>query len=128
MEVPNYNGENMLVGANLLYIKIKNFINEHEGNQSDSGFVRYMLVEYLKDIDEYITDISAYEFAPRSDNLTKEGILIDLENTKVRINGLLATIGGRRRKSIRRKTSRKGRSRKTYRNGRSRKAYRRSRK
>jgi hypothetical protein len=126
MEVPNYNGENMLVGANLLYIKIKNFINEHQGDQSNSGFVRYMLVEYLKDIDEYIRDITAYNFAPRTDRLTKEGILIDLENTKTRINGLLSS-GGRRRKSIRRKTSRKGRSRKAYRKGRSRKTYRRSR-
>jgi hypothetical protein len=116
MDVPNYNGENMLVGANLLYIKIKNFINEHEGNQSDSGFVRYMLVEYLKDIDEYITDITAYDFAPRTDNLTKEGILIDLENMKVRINNLLPTIGGRRRKSRKSRKSRKTRkTRKTRR-------------
>ncbi len=120
MENPIDYGEDMLIRANHLYIRIKTFIYERQVNQSNSNdpFVRYNLEQSLKNIDEYIRDISAYDFAPRSDNLTKEGILIDLENMKARINGLLAPSGGRRRKSSRRKTSRKGRSRKAYRRSR----------
>ena len=116
-------GDDMLIHANNLCIEIKNFISMGQNDSFDDEVLR----DYLVIIDEYIRDITGYDFAPRRDRLTKEGILIDLENTKTRINGLLST-GGRRRKLSRRKTSRKGRSRKTYRNGRSRKAYRRSRK
>lgn len=124
MANPNsYQGEGMLVGANELCIEIKEFIESDQHNSLYRGFLQ----DYLVEVEDYIRDIEAYDFAPRTDRLTKEGILIDLENTKTRINGLLSN-GGRRRKSSRRKTSRKGRSHKTYRNGRSRKAYRRSRK
>ena len=126
MDNPIDYGDDMLIHANNLCIEIKNFISMGQNDSFDDEVLR----DYLVIIDEYIRDITSYDFAPRTDRLTKEGILIDLENTKTRINGLLSS-GGRRRKSIRRKTSRKfrkGRSRKTYRNGRSRKAYRRSRK
>jgi hypothetical protein len=124
MANPNsYQGEGMLVGANELCIEIKEFIEIDLNN----SLYRETLQEYLEMVEDYIRDIEDYDFAPRTDRLTKEGILIDLENTKVRINGLLSN-GGRRRKSRKFRKSRKGRSRKTYRNGRSRKAYRRSRK
>ena len=115
MEIPNYSGENMLVGANSLYIRAKNFVELYERNPSIPPDVLFTLREYLNDINRYIRDISAYNFAPRSDNLTKEGILIDLENMKVRIYGLSPpnnniSTGGRRRKS--RKSRRSRRSRK----------------
>lgn len=117
MANPNsYQGEGMLVGANELCIEIKEFI---EGNQHNSLY-RGFLQDYLVEVEDYIRDIKAYDFAPRTDRLTKEGILIDLENTKTRINALLSN-GGRRRKSIRRKTYRKSKK------GRTRKAYRRTR-
>ena len=106
----------MFVGANKLNIRVKSFINYITANSENRHpDDRQSFQDYSLFIDEYIEDISEYNFSPRSYNLTEDNILRTLENTKVRINGLLATIGGRRRKSIRRKTSRKGRSRKAYR-------------
>ncbi len=117
----------MLTKASELYSEIKDATDMDEVHPD-------ALEEYLEMVNEYITYIRAHNFATeRDDGLTKEGMLIDLENMRTRINGLLAS-GGRRRKSRRsrkgrtRKAYRKGRSRKTYRNGRSRNTYRRSRK
>jgi vacuolar-type H+-ATPase subunit I/STV1 len=93
MEVTNYNGENMLYGANKLNIDIKNFINfitaRRENRHPDD---KHTLQEYILDIDEYIRDITAYNFAPRTDRLTKEGVLVDLSNTKKNINDLLSSL------------------------------------
>ena len=117
MANPINQGENMLPEANNLCIEIKNFISMGHNDSFDNEVLR----DYIGIIDEYIIDITAYDFAPRTDRLTKEGILIDLENTKTRINGLLSS-GGRRRKSRKSRKSRKTRK------GRGRKTYRRSRK
>jgi hypothetical protein len=111
----NNGDEEMLSRASELYLEIKDAI-EMEDVQPGA------LEEYLKDINDYIRDISANNFpTQRRDGLTKEGILIDLENMKVRINGLLAT-GGRRRKSRRaRRARRTRRSKRTRRSRRARK-------
>jgi len=110
MANPNsYQSEGMLVGANELCIEIKEFIE----NDPHNTLYRETLQEYLEMVEDYIRDIEDYDFAPRTDRLTKEGILIDLENTKVRINGLLSN-GGRRRKSRKsRKFKRTRKSRKS---------------
>lgn len=119
--------EEMLSEASELYSEIKDATDMDDVHPD-------ALEEYLEMVDEYITYIRAHNFSTdRDDGLTKEGMLIDLENMRDRINGLLAS-GGRRktrrsRKSRRsRKAYRKGRSRRANRKGRSRKAYRRSRK
>jgi hypothetical protein len=119
----NNGDEEMLSKASELYSEIKDATDMDEVHPD-------ALEEYLEMVDEYITYIRAHNFSTdREDGLTKEGMLIDLENMRDRINGLLAS-GGRRktRRSRKSRRSRKGRSRKAYRKGRSRKAYRRSRK
>jgi hypothetical protein len=116
--------EEMLSEASELYSEIKDATDMDDVHPD-------ALEEYLEMVDEYITYIRAHNFSTdRDDGLTKEGMLIDLENMRDRINGLLAS-GGRRktRRSRRsRKAYRKGRSRKAYRKGRSRRANRSSRK
>jgi hypothetical protein len=118
--------EKMLSKASELYSEIKDATDMDEVHPD-------ALEEYLEMVDEYITYIRGHNFSTdRDDGLTKEGMLIDLENMRDRINGLLASGGRRRsrrsRKSRSRKAYRKGRSRKNYRKGRSRRANRSSRK
>lgn len=128
----NYNDENMLIGANRLNIKIKDYLNyinyELLVSQSISNEfyndIQDSLTEYLEEINEYLRDISAYDFAPRNDRLTKEGVLADLYTNLDEIkkmlryiinsidNGTLIiddTIGGKRKnkKTIKNKKSRK---------------------
>jgi hypothetical protein len=105
---------NMLLEASNVYLKAKKYINEGMAVLGEGHtFIRPHLLSFLESIDNHIRRIREYpfEFTPRRDRLTKEGILIDLENMKARINDLLATNGGRRKKS--RKTTKSRRSRRT---------------
>jgi len=108
--LPNYDGENMLCGANILNNKIKSYLNriEEEGLFHDT---RKTLIEYKLDIQEYLGEINNYTFAPRTDRLTKEGILEDLRINLKRIETQLSNMpihrNGGKRKTGKRKT-RKG--------------------
>jgi hypothetical protein len=114
MELPtDYNGENMLIGANKLNNTIKQYLSNIRPNADTIEEIRDNLLEYRFELEEYILDISDYDFAPRRDNLTKRGILIDLrENVKILNKTLseLSQTGGRRHKG-RNKSSRKMRAR-----------------
>jgi hypothetical protein len=132
MELPaDYNGENMLIGANNLNNEVKQYLDSVSSGANISEDTMNILTEYRMDIEEYIPDITDYEFAPRSDGLTKEGILIDLNENLQQINQTLSnmqqTAGKRRQRKNKRKSrkinSRKSRSRKS----RSRKSLRRRR-
>lgn len=117
-EMPqNYSGENMLIGANNLNRDIKRFIQNNYGRYGSPAEDIEVLEDYKLDIEEYLRDIEAYNFAPRTDRLTKEGILIDLRTNLQKINELIeeinqrVTSGGRKRKM----KSRKMKSRHRYR-------------
>lgn len=104
-EMPaNYHGENMLIGANNLNRDIKRFIQNNYGRYGSPAEDMEVLEDYKLDIEEYLRDIEAYNFAPRTDRLTKEGILIDLRTNLQKINELIEEInqrltsGGRKRK------------------------------
>jgi hypothetical protein len=123
------NSVNILNEANYFTIGIKGVLNSpNHAASNDPGIdpgIRVRLERAIDRINEYISEISQREFSRNHINY-KENVLRTLEDTKTRINGLLSS-GGRRRKSIRHKTSRKSRKsiRKTYRRSRrSRKAYR----
>ncbi len=122
MELPaDYNGENMLIGANNLNNEIKQYIYSVSSGDNIREDTLHTLEEYILDIDEYIRDITDYDFAPRSDGLTKEGILIDLNENVQQINQTISnmqqTAGKRRQRKNKRKSkkmnSRKSRSRKS---------------
>ena len=85
---PNYEGENMLIGANDLNNRIKSYMDmlDEEGSFPDS---KGILDEYILDIEDYIPDIERYNFAPRDDRLTKEGILVDLGINLERVKDFL---------------------------------------
>ena len=110
----NYDGDNMLIGANRLNIDAKNYMN--------SGInVRRDLEEFKLDIEDYLIAIPNYEFGPRTDNLTKEGVLIDLHTNLDRINKLLqmdSIRGGKRsirnKKTKKRKRTKRRRSKRIY--------------
>jgi hypothetical protein len=112
---PNYNGENMLYGANKLNNDIKFFLNDEDTDISLPDY-REVILEYKADIEEYIRDIGEYNFRmPNEYGLTKEGILIDLNTNLKRIDKLLSgTHGGKRRRKN--KSKRKGKRGKTRRN------------
>jgi hypothetical protein len=103
-----YNGERMLIGANKLNNKVKRYLEASSEYSLED--VRADLGEFKLDLEEYIADITPYNFTmPRSDNLTKEGILVDLQLNLNEVNNKLANRqqGGRRKhKSI--KNKRKG--------------------
>jgi hypothetical protein len=107
MEFPhNYNGDNMLIGANNLNNDIKSYINSVNATKDD-------LENYILDIDEYLRDIPPFNFRPRTDGLTKENILINLVETKNQINTRLETMqGGRRKKRNTQKRQTKNKNRK----------------
>lgn len=121
----NYNGENMLIGASKLNKDVKDYLNSLR-RRSDDGYVE-TLEEYREDINEYIVDITSYDFAPRVDGLSKEGILKDLETNVTRINKRLISPGRvryvrSRRSNVIASGKRKRRSRRSKRGRRSRKA------
>lgn len=93
--LPNYNGENMLCGANKLNNDIKSYLNriEEEGFFHDS---KKILKEYKLDIEEYLGEMHDYTFAPRDDRLTKEGIIEDLHMNLERILYNLSIMRGNR--------------------------------
>jgi len=93
-----YNDEQMLVGANKLNNKVKSYLSA-SGEYSLED-VRADLGEFKLDLEEYIADITAYNFImPRSDGLTKEGVLNDLRINLNEVNNKLANRrGGRKRK------------------------------
>ena len=79
--------------------------------------VRSDLEEFKLDIEEYLRDISEYEFGPRTDNLTKEGILVDLHTNLDRINKLLqmdSISGGKRSRRNKRTKKIKKRKRRSF--------------
>jgi hypothetical protein len=99
MELPtDYNGDNMLIGANNLNNEIKQYL--------ETGRDASVLEDYKLDLEEYLNDIPPYNFSPRSDNLTKEGILTDLNENLRRINQLSLTERGGKRKAKRNKKTR----------------------
>lgn len=99
MELPtDYNGDNMLIGANNLNNEIKQYL--------ETGRDASVLEDYKLDLEEYLNDIPPYNFSPRSDNLTKEGILTDLNENLRRINQLSVTERGGKRKAKRNKKTR----------------------
>jgi hypothetical protein len=88
---PNYNNDNMLIGANNLNNQIKAYLNRNSIPDDN----QYNLEEFKLDIEEYLRDIPPYNFRPRTDGLTKEGIIGDLEYNLSRINEELSRIGRR---------------------------------
>jgi hypothetical protein len=128
---PNYHGENMLIGANRLNKDIKRFIENTYGTYDMYEDDLDVLQEFDNDIDKYLHDISPYNFAPRTDRLTKEGILVDLrensqliaqliDETNQRIvNSFNTQRGGKKKKSkIRKIGSRKMKRTRKIRKGR----------
>jgi hypothetical protein len=117
MELPaDYNGENMLIGANNLNNEIRQYLDSISSDANVREDTLHTLEEYILDIDEYITDISAYEFAPRSDDLTKEGILADLNANLQQINQTISNMqqtAGKKRQRKNKRKSRKSHSRKS---------------
>jgi len=93
-----YNDEQMLVGANKLNNKVKSYLSA-SGEYSLED-VRADLGEFKLDLEEYIADITPYNFImPRSDGLTREGVLNDLRINLNEVNNKLANRrGGRKRK------------------------------
>lgn len=122
--LPNYDGENMLCGANILNNKIKSYLNtiEEEGFFHDS---KKILKEYKLDIEEYLGEMHDYTFAPRDDRLTKEGIIEDLHMNLKRIKYQLLIMRGNRhggkRKTEKRKTRKGKKTNKKDKKGKSRK-------
>ena len=109
MELPSdYNGDNMLIGATNLNRDISGYLDYIGSNAEPS-----VLAEYKLDIEEYLTDIPPYDFAPRTDGLVKEAVLMDLNNNLQRINELLQVERGGKRRRRRNKSKRKTHSRKT---------------
>lgn len=82
MNVPNYNGDNMLVGAEILNNQIRKYIKSRNVDKN-------VLEEYKLDIEEYLRDIPPFHFAPREDDLTKEQVLIELKVNLYKIDMLL---------------------------------------
>jgi hypothetical protein len=121
----NYNGENMLNGANRLNIRIKEYMDnknltpDHISNLDED--IKNELIEFKLDIVDYMPDMERYTFAPRNDRLTKEGVLEDLRINLDRINKVLAAadtnITGGKRKSRKNKKSKRiyKKSKRTYR-------------
>lgn len=122
----NYNGENMLVGANNLNNQIKGYLDRLEQEHRNiDNVVRSNLEEFRLDIEDprdgFLPSIENYAFAtPRSDRLTKEGVLVDLHINLDRINDILSSrSGGKKRKpkktrkmrKSKRRTNKKGKSR-----------------
>ena len=102
IENPTNQEDDILSKASELYSEIKDTTDMDEVDPA-------ALEEYLEMLNDYIIDISANNFATeRDDGLTKEGILIDLENMKTRINGLLRR-GGRSRNTRKSRRSRRSR-------------------
>jgi hypothetical protein len=119
--VSSYNDENMLIGANKLNNDVKNYFEylHREGLSHDTEDI---LHDLKLDIEEYLRDIEPYDFAPRNDRLTKEGILVDLHINLDRINAFPSEFnsrsGGKRKK---RKTTRKKTNKRTNKKNKSRK-------
>jgi hypothetical protein len=121
----NYNGENMLNGANRLNIRIKEYMdNKNLTPDNISNLdedIKNDLIEFKLDIVDYMPDMEQYTFAPRNDRLTKEGVLEDLRINLDRINKVLAAantnITGGKRKSRKNKKSKRiyKKSKRTYR-------------
>jgi hypothetical protein len=111
----NYNGENMLNGANRLNIRIKEYMdNKNLTPDNISNLdedIKNDLIEFKLDIVDYMPDMEQYTFAPRNDRLTKEGVLEDLRINLDRINKVLAAantnITGGKRKSRKNKKSKR---------------------
>ncbi len=82
MNVPNYNGDNMLVGAERLNSQIRKYM---ESKNIDKN----VLEEYKLDIEEYLRDIPPFDFEPREDDLTKDQVLIDLKVNLYQIEMML---------------------------------------
>lgn len=82
MNVPNYNGDNMLVGAERLNREIQNYM-------TSKNIDKNVLEEFKLDIEEYLRDIPPFNFAPREDDLTKEQVLIELKVNLYQIEMLL---------------------------------------
>lgn len=82
MNVSNYNGDNMLVGAERLTREIEKYIKSKNIDKN-------VLEEFKLDIEEYLRDIPPFNFAPREDDLTKEQVLIELKVNLYEIEMLL---------------------------------------
>ena len=119
----NYNGENMLDGANRLNIRIKEYMDSKNLTPDDISNVdrdiRNDLIEFKLDIVDYMPDMERYNFAPRNDRLTKEGVMEDLRINLDRINKILAAVDrnitGGKRKSRKNKKSKRTYRKKNYR-------------
>lgn len=113
--------ERMLDFANNLNNEIKNYLNSLDDHplRDQPGYIHSIssnMLERLKQkIETHIANITNYDFAPRTDRLTKEGVLTDLNMNLDRINRQIAANaapnaapnGGKRRKTNRRKTNKK---------------------
>jgi len=102
---------------------------EYLDNKYGDGIVSDGLKQYKTDILKYRTEIAEREFkAVRSDGLTKKTILEMLDKILQRINGLLTSgVGGKRKRSSRRsRKSKRKRSRKSKRSSRRRHKSKRS--
>lgn len=108
--------EQLLDIANNLNIEIKNYLTSLDDHplRDSPGYIHSISSNILgrlkQKVETYIRDITNHDFAPRTDRLTKEGVLTDLNMNLDRINRQMAanvaTNGGKRSKSNR-KTNRK---------------------
>lgn len=88
---PNYDGDNMLIGANRLNEDIKRYLKSNNVYKHD-------LEEFKLDIEEYLRDIPPFEFKEREDDLTKDYVLDELRENLNQIEAKLQTMQGGRRK------------------------------
>jgi len=86
---PRFYQEDILVAANRLNNDIKRFIENTYGTYDMPSEDLYMLEEFQERIEKFLREIPSYNSSPRTDNLTKEGILIDLRGNLPRIAQLI---------------------------------------
>jgi hypothetical protein len=86
---PRFYQEDLLVSANRLNNDIKRFIENTYGTYDMPSEDLYMLEEFEERIENFLREIPSYNSPPRTDNLTKEGILIDLRGNLPRIAQLI---------------------------------------
>ena len=85
--VPNFEGENMLVGAHDLIIKSTHYADTIEANNfGPSDSIMESIFEYVDNLEKYRDDIIDFEFnLPRTDGLTKDNMLYNINHALKRI-------------------------------------------
>jgi hypothetical protein len=101
-------GDNMLKSADILNTEITRYLLS-KNRRLDEDYIS-TLEDYKLDILEYMRDIPPYQFASRSDGLTKDEVIFELKKTLKKIELILGdrAEGKIKRRSIKRKGSVKG--------------------